>query len=77
MHWWEYNDMIAGFGEQEILNRIRYIRSKKLSECSDEKEKQELKKQKEYFALKKKELPQSEENKEIDDFFNKLLKKGE
>ena len=60
MHWWEYNDMIAGFGEQEILNRIRYIRNKKLSECSDEKEKQELKKQKEYFALKKKELPQSE-----------------
>ena len=41
LHWWEYNDLIAGFGEQEILSRVRYIRNKSLNECADEKERQD------------------------------------
>ncbi len=79
MHWWEYNELIAGFGEKEILSQIRYIRNKPLSECSNEKERQELIKQKEQVALKKKEITKikTEEEKEIDDLFDNLLKKGE
>lgn len=77
MHWWEYNELITGFGETEALSQVRYIRNKPLSECSDEKERQELIKQKELVALKRKETPKSEEQKEIDDFFDNLLKKGE
>lgn len=79
MHWWEYNELIAGFGEKEILSQVRYIRNKSLSECSDEKERQELIKQKEQVALKKKEAAKikTEEEKEIDDLFDNLLKKGE
>lgn len=79
MHWWEYNELITGFGETEVLSQIRYIRNKPLSECSDEKERQELIKQKEQFALKKKEIvkEKTEEEKEIDNLFDNLLKKGE
>lgn len=77
MHWWEYNELIAGFGEQEILTRIRYIRNKKYSDCSNEQERQELRKQKEAVALKQKAIETNEENKEIDDIFNNLMKKGE
>lgn len=78
MHWWEYNDLIAGFGEKEVMTRIREIRNRKLSDCADEKERQELIKQKEMFGLKKNVVVETtEENKEIDDIFNNLLKKGE
>lgn len=77
MHWWEYNELIAGFGEKEILSQIRYIRNKSENECTSEKEKQELRKQKQQVALKKKETPKNEEQLKIDDCFNKLLKKGE
>ena len=73
LHWWEYNEMIEGLTEETLLSKIREIRNYDLSKEKDFKMKQKIQKAKEFYALKKKETPLTDEQKKnIDDFMKKL-----
>lgn len=57
IHWWKFNELISGLSNSElgnccILNKIRNIRSKKLSEIKDPKEKDAYRKLQKEYALK-------------------------
>lgn len=65
IHWWKFNDMISGLSNSELgncclLNKIRYIRNKKLSEIKDPKERQEMAELQRIWALKKYQRPKKE-----------------
>lgn len=75
LHWWEYNEMIEGFDEQSIMSKIRYIRNIDLDDIKDDKERNEIIKQKERVELKQKEKPISKEEKDADDFFKKMFER--
>lgn len=65
IHWWKFNDMISGLSNSELgncclLNKIRYIRNKKLSEIKDPKERQEMAELQKFWALKKYQKPKKE-----------------
>lgn len=58
MHWYKFSNLINGLSNSElgnccVLNRIRNIRNQKLSDIKDPKMREELRKQKKEFALKK------------------------
>lgn len=57
IHWWKFNELINGLSNSEfgnccILNKIREIRNKKLSEIKDPKEKDIYRKLQKEYALK-------------------------
>lgn len=71
MHWWKFNDAINGLSSSELgncslLNKVRYIRNKKLSDIKDPKERQEMQELKKIWALKRYQKPKerTEEQKE-------------
>lgn len=68
IHWWKFNELIGGLSNSElgnccILNKIRNIRSKKLSDIKDPKEKEEYKKLQNEWALEKYKTHATEEQK--------------
>lgn len=68
-HWWEYNELIEGLTEETLLSKIREIRNYDLSKEKDYKLRQKIQKAKDYYALKKKETPLTDEQKRnIDNF---------
>lgn len=74
MHWWEYNDMITGFDEKSIMNRIREIRNLDLKDIKDPKERSKLEKAKQELSLKKENVKilNDEEKRNIDNFYEKM-----
>lgn len=65
MHWWKFNEAINGLSNSELgncclLNKIRYIRNKKLSEIKDPKERQEMAELQKIWALKRYQKPRKE-----------------
>lgn len=72
VHWWEFNDLIEGLKEDDILSRVRSIRNANPNDIKDEKERQNLIKAQEHLALKIKEK-KSPEQEEIDKFWDKIL----
>ena len=72
MHWYEYNELISGLTSESLLNKIRDLRSYDLSEISDEKRKQKIIEAQQRVALKEEHIKTKEE-KEIDEFWNKIV----
>lgn len=70
LHWWAYNDLIAGFGEDEIMSKIRYIRNYDLNDIKDTKERDKMREAKEEVKLKRR---KTKEEKEIDKMWDKIL----
>lgn len=72
MHWYEYNELISGLTSESLLNKIRNLRSYDLSEVTDEKRKQKIIEAQQRVALKEEHIKTKEE-KEIDEFWNKIV----
>ena len=72
IHWYEYNELISGLTSESLLNKIRDLRSYDLSEISDEKRKQKIIEAQQRVALKEEHIKTKEE-KEIDEFWNKIV----
>lgn len=72
MHWYEYNELISGLTSESLLNKIRDLRSYDLSEISDEKRKQKIIEAQQRVALKEEHIKTKKE-KEIDEFWNKIV----
>lgn len=58
MHWWEFNELLNGLSNSDmgnccILNRVRSIRTFDIKDIKDRKERDQILKAKEHFALKK------------------------
>ena len=71
IHWWKFNDMINGLSNSEmgnccLLNKIRYIRNKKLSDIKDSKERYEMQELKKLWALKRYQKPKQRTEKQIE-----------
>lgn len=73
MHWYEYNELISGLTEECLLNRIRDLRNYDLSEEKDEKRKKKISEAQQRVALKI-DIPKTKEEKEIDEFWDNILK---
>lgn len=76
LHWYEYNELIAGLTEDSRISRIREIRSKDLSEITDEKLKSNLQDLKKEYAIKttkKKKILTPQEKKSIATFYENVL----
>lgn len=83
MHWYKFTNLMNGLSNSElgnscILNRIRNIRTIKLSEIKDKKEREKLAKLKKEFALKKNKAKKkaTEKEKQSAMEFLKMLKNG-
>ncbi len=74
LHWWAYNDLIEGFGEDEILTRVRNIRNYDLNDVKDKKEREKIRKAQEELRLKP---VKTKEQKELDKFWDNILGGGE
>ena len=79
LHWWKFNEMVNGLSCSELgncclLNKVRNIRNKKLSEIKDSKERQQVRKLQEMWALKKqpKAKPTKEQLNNAKEFLNAL-----
>ena len=79
LHWWRFNEMVNGLSCSELgncclLNKVRNIRNKKLSEIKDSKERQQVRKLQEMWALKKqpKAKPTEEQLNNAKEFLNAL-----
>lgn len=82
LHWWEFYDLLNGLSNSDmgnccVLNRIRNLRNMDLSEIKDAKEQEKIRKAQESVALKPKEKPKTERQKELDEYWKQALKKGE
>ena len=80
MHWWKFNKLINGLSNSEmgnccVLNRVRNLRTYDLSQISDSKERQKMRKAQEAVALKKnQEIELTEEQEQSLEMFYKSLK---
>lgn len=74
MHWWKFYELLSGLSEHCILSRIRFVRDFDISQIKDRKEKEKWIKQKKAVALKKKERIKTDEEKELDELFEKQLR---
>lgn len=79
LHWWRFNEMVNGLSCSELgncclLNKVRNIRNKKLSEIKDSKERQQVRKLQEMWTLKKqqKTKPTKEQLNNAKEFLNAL-----
>ena len=70
LHWWAYNDLITGFGEDDIMSRVRYIRNYDLSELKNIKDREKMIKAKKEVELK---IPKTKNQKELDKFWDDIL----
>ena len=77
MHWWKFNELMVGFGEDEALTRVREIRNAKTSDIKDKKALDRLIKAKEAVALEI-EDQMTDEQREAHNRFDDLVfgKKG-
>lgn len=66
MHWYQFINLIQGFTENSVMNRVRDLRNYDLSEVKDQKQRNKIIKAQESVALKT-ELTQ-EEQEAIDEF---------
>lgn len=66
MHWYQFINLIQGFTENSVMNRVRDLRNYDLSEVKDQKQRNKIIKAQESVALKS-ELTQ-EEQEAIDEF---------
>lgn len=71
IHWWAFNDYIAGFGEDEILSRVRYIRNYNLNDIKDANEREKMAEAQNRLAIVVKER-KTEKQKELDKFWDKI-----
>ena len=72
MHWWKYNDYIGGFGEKEVLTRVRDIRNTKVEDIKDSKTRDRVREVKKMFELETKEVMSDKERK-AHEKFNELM----
>ena len=77
MHWWKFYNLINGLSNSEmgsccVLNRVRNLRTYDTSQIKDPKERSKIEKAKEQVALKKKEKPLTDKQRESIERFNKL-----
>lgn len=77
MHWWKFYNLINGLSNSEmgsccVLNRVRNLRTYDTSQIKDSKERSKIEKAKEQVALKKKDKPLTDKQKESIERFNKL-----
>lgn len=70
--WWEFNDLIEGLKEDDVLNRVRNIRRANPDEISNEKDRQDLINAQKRLAIKIKEK-KTPEQEEIDKFWDKII----
>lgn len=70
MHWWLYNDLIEGFGEDDILSRVRYIRNLDINDFKDKKDRDKILKAKSQVKLKER---KTKEEIELDKWWNEEL----
>ncbi len=78
MHWWKFNKLIEGLSNSEmgnccILNRIRNIRNYDESKIEDAKQRKEIHRAKEYFALKKDKIQLTEKQEKSMEELNRIL----
>lgn len=66
MHWYQFINLIQGFTENSVMNRVRDLRNYDLSEVKDQKQRNKIIKAQQSVALKS-ELTQ-EEQEAIDEF---------
>lgn len=70
MHWWEYNKLISGLLPESLINRIRESRTIDETEYKDPKQRERIRKIKEFNALKKKQRKLTDEElKNMEDFY--------
>jgi len=69
MHWWEFMDLLNGLKCDCVLNRVREIRTYDTSEIKDTKTLEQIRKQKNAVALKKKAPKLSKEQEESVEHF--------
>ena len=74
MHWWKFYDLICGLTENCVLNRVRFVRDFDISQIKDAKEKEKWIKQKQQVALKKEEKEKTDEEKRLDELFERQLR---
>ena len=74
MHWWQFFDLLCGLTEKCVLNRVRFVRDFDISQIKDSKERERWIEQKEQVALKKVKDERTEEQKRLDELFEKQLK---
>lgn len=79
IHWWDfYNDLCnlsnSEFGNCCVLNRVRNLRTYDTSQIKDRKTRERIEKSKKQVALKKKEKEKTEEEKKLDNLFEKQLR---
>lgn len=70
MHWWLYNDLIEGFGEDDVLSRVRYIRNLDINDFKDKKDRDKVIKAKSQVKLKER---KTKEEIELDKWWNDQL----
>lgn len=73
VHWWEYNELIEGLTEETLLSKIREIRTYDLSQETDRKRREQIKKAKDFYALKKTEVKLTEEQEESMNKLNEII----
>ena len=74
MHWWEFYNLLCGLSDKCVLSRVRFVRTFDISNIKDEKEKAKWIKQKEQVALKKEKI-KTDEEKRLDELFERQLRK--
>lgn len=81
MHWWDFIDLMNGLKEDCVLNRVREIRNYDTSGIKDAKTLEQIRKQKQAVALRRKEHDMTEEEKkgydEFSELVNRLTKRGD
>ena len=71
MHWYEYNELIAGLTEETVINRYREIRGKNPADIKDEKARQQLIDIQNQIAIQEEHIKTKEEE-ELDKFWDSI-----
>lgn len=72
LHWYEYNELISGLTSESLINKIRDLRTFDVSEISNERKKQKIIEAQQKIAIKENHV-KTEEEKEIDEFWDKII----
>lgn len=77
IHWWKFSDLLNGLSNSElgnccVLNNVRNIRNKDLSQIKDEKERQRVYELQQKWAIKKY-LPENNLTEEQEESMNRLM----
>lgn len=71
MHWYEYNELIAGLTEETVINKYREIRGKNPADIKDEKERNKLIDIQRQIAIQETRIKTKEEE-ELDKFWDNI-----